>query len=168
MSKVILPGTTKQIWVSVTNFGEGGGQLKAGRQTKRDCRFWGGRRPAKGRPTNQKRLRFLGREEASRRPADKQKKTIVFEERGGSAGLQTKRDTKRNYSFLGGRLIKYSSQKKFECLIIFWGSWDPITFTLIWPCKTSKASPKLIWGSLSIAHKKNLSGVPYFGEHDTQ
>ena len=49
--------------------------------------------------------------------------------------------------------------------MIFWATWHPLTFTLIWPWKTSKAWPKLIWGSSGIAHKKNLSRVRYFRQH---
>ena len=66
------------------------------------------------------------------------------------------------------RLNKHSPQKKFEWRTIFWATWHSLTFTPIWPWKTSKAWPKLIWGSLSIAHKKNLSSVPYFEQHDTR
>ena len=64
--EAILPETTKKNLAPVPNFGEGGGQPKAGRQARRKLQkgtiqnFWeGGRRPkagqqAKGQPTSQK------------------------------------------------------------------------------------------------------------------
>ena len=70
------------------------------------------------------------------------------------------------------RLIRHSPQKKFEQRTIFWATWHPLNFTLIWPWKTSKAWPKLIWGSLSIAHKKisaayHILGNMRAGQFDT-
>ena len=121
------------------------------RDTKRDCSIWGGG----------------GLPRQAYRPKESQKETVVFEMEDACQrqAYRPKGDTKGDCSFWGGRgLPKACLQTKREIKrdCSFWGGGKEKPNQM----KTFKAWPKLIWGSLSIAHKKNLSSVPYFGKHE--